>query len=100
MTKAPIQKWDIRTEPVGDVQTLNLSTGRYTDASPGSVRVKYRPAGKRGRFETFVVVGCIPSGTLVEEVVQKFDAELQAKKQKRVEPRKKAPKLLMDRFKL
>ena len=109
-----MSKWDIRMELVGDVPVLNLSSGKYEDAAEGTVRIKYRLAGKKGRFETFVAVGGL-GGATVEEVVQKYDEDLQSKRiahednqrnlkrkdaQMKVSRSKKAPKLLMDRFKL
>jgi hypothetical protein len=74
MSKKPAQaappRWDIRTER--DL-AISLDMGDGEAAEVPVTRVKYREAGKRGRFHTFVVKGLMPRDT--RALVDEYDAQ-------------------------
>lgn len=69
--RAKTAKWDIRTE-LDSSHMLDVSTGEVSDPQP-IIRVSYRPAGQRGRFCTFVIVGEMPDD--LPAVVSQYNAE-------------------------
>jgi hypothetical protein len=48
--------YEIRTEALDAPLGLDLKTGKASTLEKAT-RVRYRPEGKRGRFETFVLCG-------------------------------------------
>src|SRR5688500_5308084 len=57
------RKWEIRAEPT---ESIPIRAGEKPE--PG-VRVAYRRLGSRGKFKTFVLVGDLPAGKSIFDVV-------------------------------
>lgn len=68
-------EWDIRTEAVEDGLTFDTKGGPTGTAN--GTRIRFRRAGSRGRFESFVVVGKTAADLAghLEEVVREYVAK-------------------------
>ncbi len=69
------RRWDIVVEPESGF-SLDVEAGKFTDTPKGTVRVRYRKLGSRGRYETFVVVGGFGKQTPFE-VVNAYEKDRQ-----------------------
>lgn len=77
-TAAAEQRWDIELEPASGDMTfvVDQSSGKMKvdRVQAGSVRIRYRKLGSRGRFESFVVVGGLGKCTPLQ-VVKAYEAD-------------------------
>lgn len=60
-------KWEIKCDPTESIPV------RRGEESVAGLRVRYRPAGSRGRFKSFVLVGPLPHGRTVADVVNEVE---------------------------
>jgi hypothetical protein len=66
-----VLRWDIQLERDKPIAAMNTRTGKWRTVDREITRVKYRRAGSRGRFETFVVEGALPDD--LQALVDKFE---------------------------
>lgn len=62
-------KWEIRCEPT---ESVPVKPG---ETSVTGLRVRYRKLGTRGRFKSFVLIGPLPHGKSVFDVVNALETE-------------------------
>lgn len=60
-------KWEIRTEHTESVPM------KRNEKPESGMRIRYRKLSSRGRFKTFVLVGKLPDGRSLDDVIDAYE---------------------------